>query len=102
MGPEESPDTLRPSAQPAAPQEAQDGTADEDSQIGLIAGLAVGIPASVALVSAVLLYRKGVFNKKSFEQETDLKKDSSKQPDIPTGPPPQMAQTGYETRVTAK
>jgi len=109
--PEESPDTLRPSAQPAAPQkaqvvtvdEAQDGTADEDSQIGLIAGLAVGIPASVALVSAILLfYRKGVFNKKSFEQETDLKKDSSKQPDIPTGPPPQMAQTGYETRVTAK
>ena len=38
----------------------------------------------------------------AFEKEADHNEGSSKQPDSPTGPPPQMASTqAYATRVTA-
>jgi len=114
VSPEESSEKYRsqPGSQPAAPgeakvataDEAQDGTPDEDSQIGLIVGLGVGIPASFAFLSAFFLYRKGVFSKNMGQLYaiSDDNTGSSKQPDVSTGPPPQMAETqGYETRVTA-
>jgi len=113
VSPEKSPDNFRsqPSLQPAAPNEAQDAMADEaqdgtagDSQIGLIVGLAVGIPASFAFLFAAFLYRNGVFKKYMyrFEKEADHNEESSKQPDSPNGPPPQMASSqAYATRVTA-